>query len=195
VTDPLLPIGDGHTALSEEDREDLIPSYIATRDQLLDAEQTNVAEALLRRAPALSQVLDDKYLRDLHQAMFRNVWKWAGKYRRRETNIGVEPNEIPVAVRTLVDDARGWIEHRVYEADEVSVRFHHGLVAIHPFVNGNGRHGRIAADYLALALNRERFTWGAGLDVGTAELRAKYIRALQRADAGEIADLAAFARS
>jgi len=195
VTDPLLPVGDGHTALSEEDREELIPSYIATRDQLLGAEQTNIAEALLRRAPALNQILDDKYLRDLHQAMFGNVWKWAGKYRRRETNIGIEPNEIPVAVRTLVDDANGWIEHRVYEADELFVRFHHGLVAIHPFVNGNGRHGRIAADYLALALSRERFTWGAGLKVGTDELRARYIRALQRADGGEMAYLVAFARS
>jgi Fic-DOC domain mobile mystery protein B len=195
VTDPLLPVGDGHTALSEEDRQGLIPSHIATRGELFDAEQTNIAEALFRRAPSPDQLLDDRYLRDLHRAMFGNVWKWAGQYRRRETNIGIEPNEIPVAVRTLVDDARSWIEHGAYEADELSVRFHHGLVAVHPFANGNGRHGRIAVDYLALAVGRERFTWGAGLDVDTDELRATYRRSLQRADAGEIADLVAFARS
>lgn len=195
MTDPLLPVGDGHTALSEEDRQGLIPSHIATRGELFDAEQTNIAEALFRRAPSPDQLLDDRYLRDLHRAMFGNVWKWAGQYRRRETNIGIEPNEIPVAVRTLVDDARSWIEHGAYEADELSVRFHHGLVAVHPFANGNGRHGRIAVDYLALAVGRERFTWGAGLDVDTDELRATYRRSLQRADAGEIADLVAFARS
>lgn len=72
---------------------------------------------------------------------------------------------------------------------------HHRLVAIHPFPNGNGRHGRIAADCLALALGRRRFSWGANLDVSTEVLRATYRHALQRADAGEIAELVAFARS
>jgi Fic-DOC domain mobile mystery protein B len=150
---------------------------------------------LLRRSPTTAQLLDDTYLRGLHRAMFGKVWKWAGQYRRIETNIGIEPNEIPVAVRSLVDDAKGWVEYSVYEADELCIQFHHRLVAIRPFANGNGRHGRVAADYLVLALDRERFTWGSDLEVDTDELRTRYRRALERADGGEIADLIAFARS
>jgi fido (protein-threonine AMPylation protein) len=69
------------------------------------------------------------------------------------------------------------------------------LVSIHPFPNGNGRHGRIAADYLALALGCRRFSWGANLEVNTEGLRAAYRQALQRADAGDIEELVAFARS
>jgi len=68
-------------------------------------------------------------------------------------------------------------------------------VAIHPFPNGNGRHGRIAADYLVMALGRSRFGWGIGLDVNTGDLRATYRHALQRADADDIKELLAFARS
>ena len=33
-------------------------------------------------------------LRDLHGPMFGQVWKWAGQYRQRETNIGIAPNSI-----------------------------------------------------------------------------------------------------
>jgi Fic-DOC domain mobile mystery protein B len=196
VTDPLVPVGDGHTELSEEDRLGLIPTYIATRGELFDAEQLNIAQALRRRRPpTVAKLLDDKFLRDLHEAMFDQVWKWAGRYRLRETNIGSAPNRIPTEMRTLVEDAKAWIEYDRYETDELAVRFHHRLVAIHPFPNGNGRHGRIAADYLIRSLGRERFGWGVELDVDTDELRAVYRVALQRADGGDIAELLAFARS
>ncbi len=194
MTDRLVPVGDGHTELSEEDRLGLIPTYIATRGELFDAEQRNITQALLRRPPTVAKLLDDKYLRDLHQAMFNQVWDWAGHYRLRETNIGIAPDQIPSAIRSLVDDAKAWVEYGAHEPDELAVRFHHRLVAIHPFPNGNGRHGRVAADYLVTSLGREAFGWGVGLEVDTDALRAAYRLALQRADDGEIAELLAFAR-
>lgn len=191
----LLPVGDGHTELSEDDRVGLIPSYIATRGDLFAAEQRNIAVALLRRAPSVPDLLDDGYLRGLHRDLFGQVWEWAGRYRRFETNIGIDPKQISVAVRMLVHDVFAWVDNETYEPDELAVRFHHRLVAIHPFPNGNGRHGRVAAEYLAMALGRQRFGWGIGLDVDTEELRAIYSRALQRADAGDIDELLTFARS
>ncbi len=194
MTDPLIPVGDGRTELSEEDRLGLVPTYIATRVELFDAEQRNIAQALLGRTPTLEKLLDDKYLRDLHRAMFDRVWRWAGRYRVRETNIGIAPARIPTAVRALVEDAKAWVGYGTYEPDELAVRFHHRLVAIHPFPNGNGRHGRIAADYLVTVLGRERFGWGAGLDIDTDGLRASYRHALQRADDGDIVELLSFAR-
>ena len=190
----LLPLGDGHTELTEDDRVGLIPSYITTRGDLFVAEQRNIAFALLRRPPSLATLLDDRHLRDLHRKMFGHVWDWAGRYRRLETNIGIDPRQIPVSVRTLVDDAIAWVDNETYEPDELAVRFHHRLVAIHPFPNGNGRHSRIAADYLVTALGRPRFGWGIGLDVNTEDLRAAYRQALQQADAGDIEELLAFAR-
>lgn len=195
VNDPLLPVGDGHTELSEDDRVGLIPSYIATRGDLFAAEQRNIALARLRSPPSVADLLDVGNLRDLHRDMFGQVWEWAGRYRRRETNIGVDPAQISVSVKLLVDDATAWVVNETYQPDELAVRFHHRLVAIHPFPNGNGRHSRIAAEYLVMALGRPRFSWGIGLDVSTEELRGIYRLALQQADAGAVGELLAFARS
>ena len=173
MTDPLVPAGDGHTELTDEDRRGLIPTYIATRGDLFDAEQRNIAEALLRRSPEADQLLDDKHLRELHRTMFGQVWEWAGRYRQYETNIGIEPAGIPTAVRSLVADTRASLDYETYGPDESAVRFHHRIVAIHAFPNGNGRHGRIAADHLISALGRERFSWGRRLQLDTDDLRPR----------------------
>jgi Fic-DOC domain mobile mystery protein B len=195
VIDPLLLLGDGHTEVSEEDRLGLIPTYIATRGELFDAEQRNVAQALLRRPPSVTALLDDAYLRRLHQAMFDQVWEWVGRYRIRETDIGIAFEQISSAMRNLVDDTGTWVEHSTYEQDEIAVRFHHRLVAIHAFPNGNGRHGRIATDYLVVSIDGDPFTWGVRLDANTDELRSAYLHALRRADRGDIEELLAFARA
>jgi Fic-DOC domain mobile mystery protein B len=195
MPDPMVPVGDGHTSLAEEDRRGLIPSYISTRRELFEAEERNISKALLRRPPTVDQVLDDAYLRSLHHDMFGDVWDWAGHYRTRDTNIGVPFERIPGAVRALVLDARTWVEYETYPPDELAVRFHHRLVAIHPFPNGNGRHGRIATDYLIEGLGGEVFTWGAHSDKSIDELRRIYLAALYSADTGDEDGLLAFARS
>jgi len=127
--------------------------------------------------------------------MFEDVWVWAGTYRSLETNIGIDPLRIPVAVRSLVGNAKTWVDSTVYDSDEIAVRFHHQLVFIHPFPNGNGRHGRIAADYLVSALGSAPFTWGRDLDAETQQLRERYRHALVQADRGDIGELLTFARS
>lgn len=127
--------------------------------------------------------------------MFGAVWRWAGTYRQTETNIGVAPREIAPGVVDLVRDAQVWIENGTYDPDELAIRFHHRIVAIHPFPNGNGRHGRVVGDYLVMALDQPRFTWGRDLDVTPEETRAAYLRALRGADAGSLEELLEFARS
>ena len=189
------PLGDGHTLLSDEDRADLLQPDITSRQELFDAEQRNIAKALLRPKPRLPTLLDDNYLRNLHKSMFSDVWGWAGRYRTSDTNIGIESMYIAAAVRDVTDDATAWVEHETYEPDELAVRFHHRLVAIHPFVNGNGRHSRIGADLLIANLGRDAFSWGSNLGVSTEQLRQHYLAALRAADAGEIDDLVSFARS
>jgi Fic-DOC domain mobile mystery protein B len=112
-----------------------------------------------------------------------------------ERNLGIVFHEIPVALRQLLDDTRAWIEYQTYPPDEIAVRFHHRLVLIHSFPNGNGRHARLMADLLVMRLGGERFSWGSAnlQDAGT--VRQRYIAALRAADDQDIGPLLAFARS
>ncbi|MBK5223377.1 MAG: mobile mystery protein B [Acidimicrobiia bacterium] len=191
------PDGDGTTELPEELRDQLVPTWIATTGEVYQVEEDNIATATLGLHPHLDDLLDDIYLRRLHKAMLRDVWRWAGRYRRHDTNIGVVWTEVPGAVRSLLDDVRAWIASDTRPADEISLRFHHHLERIHPFPNGNGRFGRITADHLAIALGGTQFSWGAADGLDTASLRARYLSALRRMDRddGDIDDLLVFARS
>jgi Fic-DOC domain mobile mystery protein B len=90
---------------------------------------------------------------------------------------------------------RYWVEHQTFPPDEIAVRFHHRLVFIHPFPNGNGRHARLAADLLAIQLGQPRFSWGGGNLVAPEELRQRYVAALRAADQHDIEPLLDFARA
>jgi Fic-DOC domain mobile mystery protein B len=197
MTDPILPAGDGQTEVPEEDREALIPTYISTLGELFAAEQENIVKALIGRHPSVHDLLDDLYLRQLHRAMFDRVWKWAGRYRRRETNIGIDPHQITASVKSLTDDAAMWIQAASLNEEVIALRVHHRLVQVHPFVNGNGRHGRIVADLLMNAFGNAAFTWGRNQMVSTAELRSQYLAALRRMDVDveDVSDLTHFAHS
>jgi Fic-DOC domain mobile mystery protein B len=98
-------------------------------------------------------------------------------------------------LKKLLDDACYQIEHASYPPDEIAVRFHHRLVAIHPFPNGNGRHARLMADLLLERLGQPRFTWGRRSLTDATATRQAYIAALRAADARDIAPLLAFTRS
>lgn len=193
--DPLLPTDDGETELTDDERDGLIPTYISNRGELYEAQQRNIADALIRRDPSVTQILDDKYLRDLHESMFGQVWKWAGRYRLRETNTGIAPNEIGAEIGKLVDDVKAWLDHDTQDTMELVVRFHHRLAQIHPFPNGNGRFGRVAAEMLSAALGGPTLSWGSHLQLETAELRDQYISALHAADDGDMSRLIEFASS
>ena len=197
MIDGLAPHGDGHTPVSPEDLDGLIPTFIATQRDLNAAEQQNILEAVTGRSPSTQTLLSDEYLRGLHRSMFKDVWRWAGQYRKRETNLGIDPSQIAEAVRNLVDDVALWVNTDVFSPDESALRFHHRLVAIHPFPNGNGRHGRVSADLLARTLGQPRFSWGSGLDVSTDDLRIRYHEALRAMDVDpeNAASLMGFARS
>jgi Fic-DOC domain mobile mystery protein B len=187
---------DDATPLTEDEKRQLIPAHIAYRHELNRAEQENIARgqdwALRRRRRDL---LAEKFIKDLHRHMLGDVWRWAGNFRTSERNIGINHWEIPVALRMLVDDAKAWIEHKTYPPDEIAVRFHHRLVQIHLFANGNGRHARLIADLLVMQLGAERFSWGREALHDAGVVRRRYITALRAADNHDIEPLLAFARS
>lgn len=195
MNDPLLPQDDGSTPLTEEEREGLIPSYITLRGELNEAEQANILEAEDWAFRRKADLLDTDYLNTLHRRMFGNVWKWAGAFRRTGKNIGVDAYRIPTGLHGLINDCRYWIENGTYEPDEIAARFHHRLVFIHPYANGNGRHARLAADLLLKSMGRPRFTWGSANLVDPGETRTRYIDALRAADKHDYGPLFKFVRS
>jgi len=183
------------TPLTDEEREDLIPSYITLRSELNEAEQANILEAEEWVFARKRDVLDERFLTNLHKRMFGRVWRWAGKFRQSNKNIGIDAYRISTDLRQLIDDCRYWIEHGTYEPDEIAARFHHRLVLIHPFPNGNGRHGRLAADLLLITHGRPRFSWGRVNLVEASLTRQAYVAALRAADNHDIGPLLGFVRS
>jgi Fic-DOC domain mobile mystery protein B len=191
----------GATPLTAGDFEGLIPTWIATKSDLNRAEQANIGVASVWAFDRKLKISDltQGWLKNLHRRMFDEVWRWAGSYRQTDTNIGVPWYEIQTSVEQLILDVHAQTQNpdtQPWSIDEIAVRFHHRLVSIHPFPNGNGRHARLAADVIAIGLGGGRFGWGAGVqlyDVGPA--RDEYLTELRRADReGDYAGLIAFAR-
>ena len=187
--------GDAATPLAPEEAPDLIPTYISTRADLNEAEQDNIVRGQAWAFGRRRETLTEKFVKDLHQRMLGEVWRWAGDFRSSERNLGIPFYEIPVSVRQLLDDVKVWIERNSYPPDEIAVRLHHRLVQIHAFPNGNGRHARLMADLLIMELGGERFSWGRINLRDAGATRAQYIAALRAADNHDVSALLAFARS
>ena len=60
----------------------------------------------------------------------------------------------------VLQQVRYWVEHETFPPDEIAVRFHHAIVFIHPFPNGNGRWSRLMADIFMVRLGAETFHLG-----------------------------------
>ena len=96
----------------------------------------------------------------------------------------------------MCDDVQTWLELDSYPPDEIAARFHHRLVSIHLFANGNGRHARTMTDlFLSQKLHSLRFSWGSGNLIASGEIRQQYIDSLRAADRGEYGVLTRFVRS
>jgi Fic-DOC domain mobile mystery protein B len=190
----------GATPLSEEDIRGLKLANITTQGELNEAEAQNILRgqewARRSRTSTLAGMLSDDYLLRIHKHMFGDVWKWAGKFRARETNIGVPPIRIRTDLRNLYEEASGWLEFRTYPPDEIAIRLHYRVVTIHPFPNGNGRHARMLADMAMVRHFRlNSLPWGGSALRNLDANRKAYIDALVAADKRDLAPLLAFARS
>ncbi|MCF7958357.1 MAG: mobile mystery protein B [Phycisphaerae bacterium] len=188
---------EGATPLDPDEIEGLIPTHITRRDELDRWEQENINEALAwieERRP--KDILNERFMKQLHKRMFSNVWKWAGTFRKSDKNIGVSWYKIPIELKLLCVDTEYWIEHQAFSEVEMAARFHHRLVSIHLFPNGNGRHARLMADILMqYILNQPLLTWGKANLIKSGDDRKKYIEALKSADNGEYELLLQFVNS
>jgi len=190
-----LKYPDGATPLEPDELEGLRFKHIETRAELNQLEQQNIQDGLrwLDRQKNIDDILSDSFIRSLHKQLFGEVWKWAGTFRLSEKNLGVDPIHISVELRNLLDDANYWIEHNTFSVLEFAARFHHRLVKIHAFPNGNGRHARIMTDViLKRLLNKSGLSWGSASIDGQGDVRTAYIESLRQADRGDYNPLITF---
>lgn len=194
MTDLYKQIDDA-TLVAPDKRADLIPSHVTLRRELNELEQDNILTASIWALQRRHNPINESFARKLHRRMFRKVWRWAGKYRTTNTNLGIDRALIQPRLYGVFDDTGFWIENKTFAPDEIVIRFHHALVYVHPFLDGNGRWSRLMADVLSARLEQPRFTWGSS-DLGdVGQMRQKYIDALKAADNQDFASLLIFARS
>lgn len=106
-------------------------------------------------------MLTEEFCRKLHKSLFGETWNWAGEFRRSDKNIGCRWNQVGIELRKALEDARFWIENDTFSVYEIAIRFHHRLVFVHPFPNGNGRFSRAMADVLVSRKNLEPLLWNS----------------------------------
>lgn len=186
----------GATPIDPDEALGLIPVHITTQADLNAWEEMNIVEgANWIKRQKITQSLNEGLVRELHHRMFNQTWLWAGTFRKSAKSIGIDWPQISVALRNLLDNTTYQIEHQTMSIDEIAVRFHHQLVLIHAFPNGNGRHARLMADALIMSLGGERFTWGGNKPIKTlGTTRQSYLSALRAADNGHLDSLMQFAR-
>jgi Fic-DOC domain mobile mystery protein B len=186
------------TPLDPALRGDLIQGWVTTRADLNEVEEENILKGAVwarRRRGGTETLLNEAFSKDLHKQMFGEVWKWAGRYRQNELNIGITPHLVAAEMPVTFDNTRFWIENKTFSSDEIAIRLHHRLTQIHGFPNGNGRHARLMADLLIEKLGGKAFTWGSGTIRETGVLRDAYVAALQAADDHDLGPLMVFVRS
>jgi len=189
---------EGATPIDDDELVDLIPVHITLQSELNEWEQKNILEAIKildAKEVSYPEILSFQYILKVHFLMFDKTWKWAGKTRKSMKNIGVDVTQIFEMTKYLCDDVKYWIENKTYSNDETGARFHHRLVKIHLFPNGNGRHARLITDILMRCSGKSIFTWGNKDLYHEGEVRNKYISALKEADNNIYKSLIEFVRT
>ena len=183
---------EGETPL--DDISGLKIKNIRTRAELDVVEADNILDAYLSYTMNVEQLkkikFDTAFLQQLHVDMFGRVWSWAGDFRTTQTSIGIEAVNIRQSLHRLMDDLKFWENEWDYR--DTATRLHYSLVKIHPFLNGNGRCGRLFTDLWLLSQSKEMLEWGSDDINMENETRRKYILALQSVDNGDYEKLKQF---
>ncbi len=131
----------------------------------------------------ISEVL----IRTIHQIVVQETDKeWAGRYRNSNVYIAgathAPPDAMDVAkeMQALIDWVKG--NRNKCHIIELATQFHHKLVYIHPFFDGNGRTARLMMNILLMQD-------GYPLVIILKNDRKKYYRALEAADHGSYKEL------
>lgn len=178
---------DGSTPLDHDQIIGIRFSHLTTMGELDELEDLNIQKGLewLNRQKD-PHYLSTEFICKLHEKLFGDVWKWAGKFRTAEVNISkYRSYDVAPQLKNFFEDAKLWIQNGKMSWDEISAEMHHRLVTIHPFPNGNGRTTRIYTEYVQKRNNQPVTSWMASLGKTPQLRRDLYIKALRSADKGD----------
>ena len=196
MTDEIIAQPAGATPL--DDISGLLRQDITTRTQLDEAETLNIVNAVnwIERG-RLGDVFTVEFYEKLHRLMYDEVWSWAGRLRSvtgASPNIGVAPEKVPSELgRVAMEYNRKWDDYSDDSLLPFIADYHHALVWVHPFNDGNGRWSRLACDVVVKhRANQPDLTWATDtLNVDSDE-RARYIAGLKSADNGDYTPLSKY---
>ncbi len=134
--------------------------------------------------------ITEQLIRSLHQLVtYTTDRDWAGVYRNSNVIITGAAHQPPDAliVPDLMRDLLLWLKSNGsnFSIVELAALFHHKLVHIHPFFDGNGRTSRLLMNVLLMQ-------HGFPLTIILKNDRKKYYRALASADKGDFAPITLF---
>src|SRR5260370_29555004 len=133
----------GASPIDPDEAKGLIPAHLKLPRELNEYEESNMLEATAWLfARRRGDPLDERFIHVVHGRMFDQTWKWAGKSRRTDKNIGVSSVEIPVRLRQMLGDVRAQITHQAYSHVKIAARPHQSLAALQVFPNATSRHAR-----------------------------------------------------
>jgi Fic-DOC domain mobile mystery protein B len=172
-----------------DDISGLLRDDITNRKQLDEAETLNIlsAQDWIARG-RLGDLFTIPFYQKLHTSMFNQVWAWAGQLRSitgDRPNIGVDPATVPMELGAVaMEYNRQWEERKETESLlPLIANYHHALVKVHPFNNGNGRWSRLACDAVMIRLAKvPPITWATDTLTIDSDERKRYISALKQAD-------------
>ncbi|HYM41090.1 MAG TPA: Fic family protein [Thermoplasmata archaeon] len=129
---------------------------------------------------------DHAALRDLHELITRGTMESSGTYRREQVWIGGSAHVPPTSseIVPMLDEMFRQIRS-IREPVLRGIFLHHRLAFIHPFVDGNGRTARLAANLVLMSA-------GYPPVVLRVEDRRRYYAFLEEADRGRNGPFAAF---
>ncbi len=176
---------EGATPIDADAALDLLQPQIMTQAQLNEAEQANIFDAQLwTRTQRHKNVLDEQFIKNVHKRMFGDVWKWAGKFKQtdHQNERFARRGEVGIRLNQLLENTKHRLEHGKpidrNEWDLFGAEFHHQLVLVHAFANGNGRHAREITDLLFMQQGQKPFSWGSASLTEPSSTRSRYIHAL-----------------
>jgi len=133
--------------------------------------------------------LSERFIKDLHAILFqgvRNIDFSPGDYKKKDNNILTLSGNIhhytpAIQVPSEMEALLKWYYESQSQLHPVQLAaiFHHKLVAIHPFTDGNGRVSRLAMN---VVLMRSGFPPA----IMRKESREEYYTALKKADQGNL---------
>ncbi len=186
MNDKVTDQPEGSTPL--DDISGLLRDEITSRSQLDEAESLNIVNAVewLERG-RLPDVFTIEFYQELHLRMYDQVWSWAGTLRSITgacPNIGVAPESVPMELgRVAMEYNREWATRGNEKLVPFIARYHHALVSVHPFDNGNGRWSRLCCDAVVEHLAKEPpIVWATDTLIKNSDERSAYIEALILAD-------------